>query len=787
MTALQKMLFRDLAHMKGQVIAVSMVVACGVASYVSMRSTYRSLLLTQSSYYEAYRFADIFAHVKRAPDALAATMRQIPGVAALETRITMEVTLDVPGLAEPATGLLVSIPEHRRPILNDLHIRRGEYPQAGRSGEILASEAFAVANSLEVGSRIGAVINGRWKQLRISGIALSPEYIYEVRGGSILPDNKRFGVLWMPLPTLEAAFDMRGAFNDAALTLLRGTNPADVISRLDRLLAPYGSLGAYGRDEQISNRFISDEIAQNRVSSNVIPAIFLGVAAFLLHIVLTRLIQIQRKEIALLKAFGYSRGAIGAHYLKLSLLAVSGGIVLGVAAGLYFGSWVTQLYQQFYRFPVLRYEAGFGLVLTAIAISFAAAALGALMAVRSAMVLPPAEAMRPESPALFHAGVLEHTGVVRLLSFSGRMIIRNLNRRRGKAILSVLGIATAAGLMVVGFYFYDAFEYLMRVEFQVAERADVTVYFHEAKSEGARFEVARLPGVLYAEPFRSVPVRLRFGHRSKRSGILAMMPGSQLRRIINEEMRPVRLPEEGILLTEKLARDLGASPGDMLTVEVLEGRRPVRRIVVAGVTDELLGTSAYMSLDAIHRLMQEGGAVSGAWLEVDPAALPRLYSLLKRTPAVSAVAIRDAMLQTFRDIIAQSFTISTNILIVFAGIISFGMVYNGARIALSERGNEMASLRVLGFTQGEVARILLGEQALLTVVAIPLGCLLGYGICAFLSLRLSTELYRIPLIVTRQVYLFSAFVVLGSALLSGVLVARRLRRLDLMAVLKTRE
>ncbi len=787
MTALGKLLFRDLAHMKGQVIAVSMVVACGTASFVSMRSTYRSLLLTQSDYYEAYRFADVFAHVKRAPDALASTMRRIPGVAAIETRITMEVTLDVPGLAEPATGLLVSIPERRRPILNDLHIRRGEYPQPGRSGEVLASEAFATANSLEVGSRIGAVINGRWKQLRISGIALSPEYIYEVRGGSILPDNKRFGVLWMPLPTMEAAFGMRGAFNDVALTVTRGTNPSDIISRLDQLLAPYGSLGAYGRDEQISNRFISDEIAQNRVSGNVIPAIFLGVAAFLLHIVLTRLIQIQRKEIALLKAFGYSRRAIGTHYLKLALLAVSGGIVLGVAAGLYFGSWTTELYQRFYRFPVLRYEAGAGLIPAAAAISFAAAALGALTAVQSAMALPPAEAMRPESPALFHAGVLEHTGIMRLLSFPGRMIVRNLNRRRGKAILSLLGIETAGALIVVGFYFYDAFDYLMRVEFELAERADVTIYFHEAKAAGARFEVGRLPGVLYAEPFRNVSVRLRFGSRSKRSGILAMEPGSRLRGIINEEMRPVRLPEQGILLTERLARDLGISAGHRVTVEVLEGKRPVWRIVVAGVTDEPLGASAYMSLDAIHRMMREGGSVSGAWLKVDPAALPRLYSLLKRTPAVSAVAIRDAMLKTFRDIIAQSFTITTNILVAFAGIISFGMVYNGARIALSERGNEMASLRVLGFTGWEVARILLGEQALLTAAAIPLGWLSGYGICAFLSLRLSTELYRIPLVVTRQVYLFSAVVVVGSAILSGVLVARRLRRLDLIAVLKTRE
>lgn len=788
MTALNRMLIRDLLHMRSQAIVLALVVACGVASYVSMRSMYGSLLVARSDYYAAYRFADVFAQLKRAPEALETRIRDIPGVVGVNTRIVMDVTVDVPGLPEPATARLVSVPERQTPILNDLCLRQGRYIQPERSDEVLASEAFAGANGLRVGDSLGAVINGRWKALRIVGIALSPEYIYEVRGGgSFLPDNKRFGVLWMGRASMEPAFDMTGAFNDVALSLARDASEAGAIERLDRLLAPYGGLGAYGRPEQYSHRFISDEINQNRVSANIVPAIFLGVAAFLLHIVLSRLLSIERMQIALLKAFGYSNLTVGLHYMKLALAIVAGGVLLGSAVGLYFGSWITEVYREFYRFPLLRYEAGAGLMTVAALISFGAAGIGALGAVRRAVALPPAEAMRAPAPGAFRHGFLERAGLGRFFSFSARMIIRNLGRSRGKAILSVLGISFAAAILVVGWYFYDAFDYMMRLQFQTIQREDVAVYFNNPRSAQARFDVAHLPGVLYSETFREVPVRLRFGHHSKRVGILGVEPGARLRRLVDPQMRPVALPPGGLVLTNKLAQILGAGPGDRVTVEVLEGTRPVRQVAVSGVVDEVIGLSAYMDLRALNRMMREEGSISGAHMAVDRLDLPRLYSLLKRTPAVSAVAIREAVLQSFQEIIARSMTITTDVLIVFACIIAVGMVYNGARIALSERAGELAALRVLGFTNGEIAGILLGEQALLTMAAIPIGCLLGYGVCALLTERMATELYRIPLVVSGTTYLSAAAVVAAAAVLSGLLVAGRLKRLDLLAVLKARE
>jgi putative ABC transport system permease protein len=787
MRPLTRKLLRDLLHLRGQIIAISLVVACGVAVFVTTRTAYDSLLISQATYYADYRFADVFAGLKRAPDGLAARIASIPGVAAVRTRIVFDVVLDVPGLAEPATGRLVSIPERRAPILNDVYIRRGRYLEPGRRDEVLVGEAFAQANHLDVGDTLGAILNGRWETLRIVGIALSPEYVYEIRGSDIFPDNKRFGVLWMSREAMGPAFDMDGAFNDVVLSLAPGAGEAEVITRLDRLLDRYGGLGAFGRRDQISHRFLSDEIAQNRVFGTVLPAIFLGVAAFLLNIVLSRLVAMQRDQIAVLKAFGYDNLTVGVHYLQFALAAVLIGAVMGTGVGLWLGAVINRLYVNFYRFPVLRYEAGPMVVALAVAVAGGAALLGAWAAVRRALALPPAEAMRPDAPASFHAGVLERIGLQRRLPSAARMIVRNIVRRPSRAAAAILGMAFAVAILIVGRYFVDAIGYIADVQFRLVQRDDVTLTFHDPLPARVRYELTRLPGVLRAEPFRGVPARLRFEHRTHRTALLGLEPSGELHQLIDARLRAQEVPPEGVLLTTKLAEILGTSIGDTLTVEVLEGERPRRAVPVVGFVDELVGLSAYVHLDALHRLMREGGVLSGAFLAVEATEAPRLYSELKRMPAVGGVALRQVALQSFEETLAKSMGIFTTVLIGFACVIAMAMVYNAARIALSERGRELASLRVLGFTRAEVALFLLGEQALLTLLAVPLGYLIGYEICAALARQYQWELFRLPLIVSTETYAFAFIVICLAAIGSGIVVRRRLDRLDLVEVLKTRE
>ena len=771
--------------MWGQVLAIVLIVACGIASLVTMMSTYYSLQLTQATYYNQYRFADVFVQLKRAPDSLIPRLEAIPGVSAVQTRVVKDVTLSVEGLAAPATGRLISIPEQAAPMLNDLFIRTGHYPSRG--DEILASEAFAKANHLALNDTVGAIINGRWQTLRIVGTALSPEYIYEIRGTDLVPDNKHFGVLWMPQEALSTAFDMKGAFNDVSLTLMRGASDAEAISQLDQLLETYGGLGAFEREDQISHTFVSDEIRQLSAHAVFIPCIFLGIAAFLLNLLLSRLISTQRDQIAVMKAFGYDNIAVGIHYLKLVMVIMLLGACVGIGLGRWLGSGMTRMYAEFYHFPLLRYEIRPVVLLTALLVSCGAAILGAFLAMQRAIALPPAEAMRPEPPTTYRPTLVEKLGVQQWFSAPSRIILRNLERRPIQGLLSVLGIAAAIAILLLGRYFEDAMNALVDIQFRTIQREDITLAFNEPLSARAQFDLYHLPGILQAEPFRVVPARLRLGHRSDLSGIIGVKATSEMRRLLDRDQHPVTLPPEGIVLSTKLADILQAQLSDELTVEVLEGSRPIRTVPVTGIFDELVGISAYMDIHALSRLLQEGFALSGAYLQVDTRHQAQLYAQLKQTPAVASVALRQTTIDQFESIITQNIAGFTMVLVGFASVIAFGVVYNAARIALSERGRELATLRIIGFTRGEIAFILLGEQVVLLALAIPVGFALGFGLAALMTNLYDWELFRLPLIVTPASYAFAFVVIMTAALVSGGLIRRQLNRLDLIAVLKTRE
>ena len=784
---LNRKLIRDLKHMRGQVFAVTLVVACGIATYVTMQSAYISLSEAQLNYYSAFRLADIFAHAKRAPESIVSSIAAIPGVDRIQTRIVMDVSLDIPGLDEPATGRLVSVPPRQRPLLNDLDLREGRYIEPGRRDEVLISEAFAAANGLGIGDTLSAVINGKWERLHIVGIALSPEYVYEVRPSEVFPDNRRFGILWMSRDVIGPAFDMEGAFNDVALSLAREADEREVITRLDQLLDRYGSLGAYGRGDHISWRIVNDHIEEIRTSGVILPTIFLAIVAFLLHILISRLVSTQRGQVAVLKAFGYRDAEIALHYLKLALVAVTAGTILGIGLGLWLGSGLTALFARYFRFPSLQLHPDLRVMFVAAGISGAAACLGALSAVRKAVSLAPAEAMRPEPPPRFQAGLIERLGLRAFLSPSSRMIVRNLDRRRVRAFLSSLAVGFAVAILVVGWYRIDAVNQLADVQFNNLQREDVTIIFREPRPDAVVYELAHLPGVLRVEPFRETPVRIRFGSRSRRTGISGLTHNGELRRPLDADLQPVDLPPEGLLLNTRLAEILGVQEGDIVTLEILEGARLVRDVAVASIVDEPVGLGAYMEAGALHRLLREGPTFSGAYLKVDPVFAPGLYLLLKRMPAVTGVAVRETMRASFWKTVGESIVSTTAVLVGLACVIAFGIVYNGARIALSERGNELAALRVLGFTRREIGRILLGEQGILTLLAIPVGFALGFALSLWVSKTHSPDLLRLPFVVNARTYIFAAVAVSTAAVASGLIVARRLHRMDLTAVLKSRE
>ena len=784
-SALDAKLIRDLRRLSGSAAAVAVVVASGVALLVMSLASLASLQGTTETYYDRYRMADVFATAVRAPERLAARIAAIPGVRTVETRVRGLATAEVEGFTDPLNALMLSVPERRAPRLNALALRSGRLPAPGRPDEAVLLEPFAEAHGLAPGNELRVLMNGVRRTLRVTGTALSPEHVYVLAPGGLMPDPARFGVIWMGRDALAAAWDMEGAFNDVVLGLVAGAASREVIERLDPLLARHGGTGAIPRADQISNWFLMNELAQLETMATVLPGIFLAVAAFLANTVLARLIETERREIALMKAFGYSDLAVGWHYAKLALAMAGLGVLLGWALGSALGRWNTELYAGFFRFPFLEFRPGAEAYVISAAASLGAALLGALFAVRRAALLPPAEAMRPPAPDAMRLDL--PAGVVGALDSPTRIILRSVLRAPVRAALSTAGIALAVAILVMAAQWRGAIDRIAHVHFFETQRQHATLGFAELRPDAARLALARLPGVLQTEPLRIVPADLVGPAGTHRGAVRGLPEGAVLEVIADAEGRARPVPPGGVTLEAMLAEKLGLAPGDPLRIEVLEGARPVVETEVAGVVDSLIGMTATMDLDALNRALGDGPSFEYAALLLDPAEEDAFLAATRETPMIAMVLLKRNAWAQFHETLGETVLIFIGFFVAFAGALAMGVTYNAARIALSERGRELATLRVLGFTRGEIAYILLGETALLTLLALPLGALAGRGLVEVMGAAFRTELYRMPVTVPPAAYAEAAVVTILAAALSALLVRRRLDRLDLIAVLKTRE
>lgn len=783
---LRRKVLRDLRRLWAQVLAIALVLAAGVATLILGNGAYASLNETRARYYEDNRFADIFADVTRAPRALLAEIEAIDGVLDAEARIVKLGLLDLPGTVEPASVLFVSLPGGDGAGLNRLYLRQGRLPDPQSAQEIVVSEGFATALRLGPGDRLPVLMNGQRRDLKITGVALSPEFIYALGPGQIMPDPRRFGVVWATRASLEAAFDLDGAFSNVVLKLAPGTNPDRVIETLDRLAARYGGTGASGRKDQISHAFLDAELKQLSAMVKVLPPIFLAVAAMLVNMTLSRLIALEREQIGLLKAIGYSARAVAQHYVEFVLLIAVAGILIGFAAGAWLGAGLAQMYARFFSFPYLVFTRDPQLYGVAALITLAAAVGGALYAVRSVLRLPPAVAMAPPAPAAYRRRM---GGLRRLLRLrqTGVMVARHLMRWPFRTASSTLGVAMSVAILVASLWTFGSINRMIEITFFRTERHDAQIFFGAPAPLAAIFAAAHLPGVMMVEPFRQVSVRISHRALSKKLAITGRPEHPRLSRVLDLDLRPMPMPEAGLVLSEALADALRVRPGDLVTVEALEGRRPTVMLPVSGLSVGYVGLGAAMEIGALNRMMREGAMVSGVSLKIDPSATTAFFAAAKTAPNTELVNVTALMLDRFRQTMAENITIMITVYVVLAGIIAMGVVYNFSRIALSEQGRELASLRVLGFTTAEVSGVLFGELATVVLLAQPLGWLIGYGIGLAMVAAFSSDLFRVPYVVGREVFATASLVVCAAALISAIAIRGRINHLDMIEVLKTRE
>jgi putative ABC transport system permease protein len=788
--ALDRKLLRDLRLMWSQALTIALVVASGIGGFITSLSAVDSLALARDRFYAEGRFADIFASVKRAPDSLADVLREVPGVADVQTTLEEIVRVEIPGLSDPIIGQLIGIDRRVAHRMNLVTVNSGRPLEAGGARhadgalDTLVSEGFAQSRHLKPGSRLTALINGRQRSLVVVGTALSPEFIFAGLWG--MPDTRGYGIFWIDREALAAAYDMQGAFNRVSVKLAPGGSERVAVDGLSRLLSPYGGREANGRAEQSSHAMLDNEIKEQRILGTVLPAIFLAVAAFLLNVVVSRLVATQREQIAALKALGYPNASIAAHYLKLVLIVVGIGFALGIAVGDRLGTMFTGLYAELFHFPSFEHRIAPWLLVTSGAITAATAVVGTLNAILATVRLPPAEAMRPPAPARFRRTLLERLGI-QSMPAAVRMIVRNMERRPLRTGLSITGVAAAVAIVIMGNFFRDAIEVVVDTQLRLGLRADVTLWTAEAVDDGVRREVGRLPGVTAVESSRFVPVTFVHGHRRERSMIRGYAARPELYRIVDVDRREMLLDGRGLVMTDRLADKLHLKVGDTVRVEVLEGRERVLELPLEATVREMMGLNAYMDRRTLNRALGDGDVSTGFVLAVEAGGESTVLEASKKMPRAAGAWSKATMLRNMEEISARNVRIMSTILTAFASIIAVGVVYNNARIALAERAWELASLRVLGFTRPEVSALLLGELALVIALALPLGMLLGWGLVHGIADLLKSDQFFFPVVIRPRTYAWAGLCVVAAGVASALVVRRRIDRLDMVSALKTRD
>ncbi|WP_296422905.1 ABC transporter permease [Yoonia sp.] len=787
MHALDKKLVRDFARLWKQAVAIALVLACGVAILLTAVGMYNALGETRQTYYERNRFADVFSDVRRAPESLTAELAAIDGVWAVETRITGHAVLDLPGVVESATGRILSLPIDGQPRVNVPLLRTGRFPAPTSTTEVVVNAPFAIENGFVPGDHFFANLNGQKRQLTITGTALSPEFIYTIGPGALMPNNATFGILWMSEPAVAAAFDMTGAFNDVSLKLTAGANTKTVIDRVDAVLDPYGGLGAYDRSLQQSDSFIDAEIKQLRMMASVLPPIFFGISAFLVSMVMGRIVALERSQIGLLKAIGYSDLEVCMHYLMLAALIAFVGIGVGWVAGTWLARLLAMQYARYFDFPFLIFGTSPWVYAMSGAAALLTTTLGAAQSALQAARLAPAVAMLPPAPPQFKRSFVDRAMATLRLSQPTVMILRSLLRWPWRSGLTTLGLALAVATVVAPSFFNDALDKIVDSAFYETNRQDAMLVLSHDMPQSVIATAAALPAVLQAEGQQYHPVILRNGPYEKRVAIEARPPDVDLSRIIDKSGAQINVPSGGIVLSVRLAEELHLRVGDPLAVAFLSGRKEVFTVTLTGIVDQYFGLGAYMDVVYVNRLLRQSPRYTVVNVSLDDSAVADLHAAVKDIPNLAGIVMMSDSRRSFLDTIQENVVAMNTVYIVISLLITVGVAYNGARILLSERSRELASLRILGFTRGEVSYILIGETMLLALLAQPLGWLLGAQIAAAMANGFTSDLYNIPLVLRPAIFAKASLVVLLAAFASVMIVRRRLDKQSLVTVMKVRE
>jgi len=786
---LRKKMMRDLKENKGAYVACITIIAIGLMVFTSFSMVMNNLYLSQKEFYKSRNFADGFAEIKAMPRGKIQDLKRIKGISDVRGRLVKDVRVISPDRREEVYLRLVSVdPDEKNPV-NGVMLERG-IPLDNNQMAVWLDNKFFAANGLKLNQELEIIAEGKKRSLRVVGIGKSPEFIYALRtSGDLYPSPETFGVAYVPSEIMENIFS-RETVNDIVFTLKPGAEYSDVERELKTELKPYGLKNIFPRKDQTSHLLLTQELEGLKSTAQTLPILFLSVAAMILYIMLKRMVEQQRGQIGVLKAFGYTEREIMVHYMSYALITgIAGGIaggLSGIAASFPF----TSMYQTYFNMPGLKSSFSPLYLFISILLSLIFSVFAGYQGCKGILALEPAEAMRPQTPPAGSKIWIEKiTPLWGILTVQGKMATRNIFRNKGRSIFMFLGIMFTFSLLNLTWSFKDLSEQMLFDRYEKIETCDVKVSLSDPRHEEKVIrELMHFPGVKRAEAIAEVPVTFKNKWHEKDTVLLGIPADSQLYNIMDYNYHKIEPPESGILLSERLAHLLHAEVGTELNMEsvMLKDADSAERLRVAGVIPQYLGLNAYMEMGAMQRMLGQGEIATSALLKIDKNYIPSLQKEYNKSAVVSEIDERAERLEDSKELMA-SFTGMILILSLIAVITGFAIIYNSSVITLTERSHELASMMVLGMTPGEVRSVMTFEQWFIGFFAMLAGIPMTKLLLMGMSQSISNDVYTLPTTMTAVSVIVAFMVTVVSIWIAQQAASKKIKTLDLVNVLKSRE
>ena len=792
MNTLTRKLLRSLVLRKGQFIAVVSVVAIGIMLYIAMSNSYQNLQKSQQDFYDKKDFADYYFQVVKAPERITKQIENLAGVDQVSGRITEDLAL-IKTDESRATARIVTYEPEDKEELNKLYMLTGRIFSSGSSGgemEAVVDPQFMAANGLIPGDSISIVKDGRQINIRVVGSATGPEFIYVVKDAvTMFPDPEIFGIIMLPQRQVQQAFNMSGQINQILIKFDPGLDEERTIKEIEEILSPYGLLASYPRDDQISHAMVEAEIDGLKSIAGVLPVIFLLIAAAIQFVIIRRMIKTQRSQIGIMKALGYTSREIKSHYIIYSLLVGFCGALAGTILGILLSGYITDMFALYFNLPEKILGYNLPVIGNAFLLSIIIAAAAGWSAANAVTVIQPAESMRPETPKIGSHSILEKAAPIwSRLSPQWKMSLRSIRRNRGRFAVTLLGTVFAVILMIMALGTNDSVDYMMARHFDLDRTYDLQVSFAQPLKSSELLEISRLNGVERVEGYFDLPVKISYQGRSENELLTAYPLDMQLKQVFDTDNQTVQLPESGILINKNTAAKLGVQAGDEVTIETLlfQGPKHIEKVKIAGVNTQMFGGGSYLNLAAANRIIKEAGLVTGAMVKIRPGQEEQVEEDINEMLMVASLLNREKERENIMAMMESTIFV-VGMMVLFALILGFAIIYNSSIISFHEREQEFAALKVIGFQSAEVSRIILQENLLQLILGLIIGLPAGGILTRVYLTSLSNELYDMPAAVYPLSYLLSALGVAVFVVLAYKIAVRGIDRLDLVEVLKNRD